>query len=111
MPNSGVHTVTSLHWIFFRNEWTFRLITYSNTYTKYIILIFQREIHIVLTVSVSNIAIPKLTSCPGYVFCLQNHTMISNFSVFHIFHRKNVIVLHIEMVAVIILRDTTFPVM
>ena len=58
IPYSRIDAVTSFHRISFRYKRTIRFITHSYPDTKYIILIFQWKIHIVLTIFTNHITIP-----------------------------------------------------
>ena len=110
IPYSRIDAVTSLHRISFRYKRTIRFITHSYPDTKYIILIFQWKIHIILTIFTNHITIPKLTARPRNILRGKHHSMIFYFTVHHIIHRIHVIIFHIEMIAIIIFGNTTFPI-
>ena len=104
--HSHIDTVTSADRVRLRDKRTFRLVTNGYTHTENVITVFQRKIKIILSVFISYIAVPKLTSCPRDVCHTQCYTVVGYFAMHDIVGRENMIIIHIKMVTVIIFRNT-----
>ena len=110
IQNGRVYTVTSAHRVGLGNERPFGTVADGNADTEDIVLVFQGEIHIILAVFLSYVAIPKLASCPGDIFGGEYQAMVYDFTFHGVIGREDVGVFHIEMVTVVIFGDTAFPV-
>lgn len=106
----GVYAVTTAHRVGLRDEWSFGTVADGNTDTEDVVLVFQGEVHIVFSVFLGYIAVPELASRPGDVFGGEHEAVVGDFSVHRVVGGEDVIVFHVEVVAVVIFGDAAFPV-
>ena len=78
--------------------------------TEDVVLVFQGEVHIVFSVFLGYVAVPELASRPGDVFGGEHEAVVGDFSVHRVVGGEDVIVFHVEVVAVVIFGDAAFPV-
>lgn len=111
IKHSRVDAIATLDRCRLRNKRSLGAIAHCYSYTKNIIPILQRKIHVILSVLFHHIAIPQLSTCPRNILHFKHYTMVFYFPLHHVSSRKHMIILHIEMVTVIILNNPTFPIM
>jgi hypothetical protein len=68
-----------------------------------VVFVLEGEVHVVLAVFLSDIAVPKLTTCPRYILDIENFAMVNDFACHGIVCREDVVVLHLKVIAIVIL--------
>src|SRR5690554_749173 len=81
------------------------VIAYRNTYLENTVGTLGREVKIVFTVFGGSVRRPHLALCPRYIFHMQCHATIYGGAIRRV-HGQYVVILHSEMIAVIVKRDS-----
>ena len=105
-----VDAVAAAHGVGLGAERAFGPVGYGHAHAEYVVLVLEREVHIVLAALLGHVAIPQLAARPGYVAHAQGHAVVGHLAVHHVVGGEHVVVLHVEVVAVVVFRHAALPV-
>ncbi len=111
-----VDGVAAHHGCGLRDEGAFGAVGYGDAEAEDVVAVFQGEVHVILAIFLLHVAIPQLATMPGDVLDAEYDAVVGEFLFatddgFEVVGGEDVVVFHVEVVAVVVFGYATFPVM
>ena len=110
--HADIYRIAAYHRGRLGDEGAFGLVGHCDSEAEDVGFVLGGEVQVVFAVLAGHVAVPELAARPGDVLQAQCHSVILHGGSHRIgaFQREHVVVLHVEVAAEIILRNTGFPV-